>query len=368
MHQEDPRLTAYLLGELSEEEAQAVEHAVAGDLALGLTLAEAEKTQAQLRGIFGGNKEELLPHQCQKIRRAAKEAARNGKIENLRSHRNVRRVWMAPLAAAVIGAGIFILTKIPATKSGGVKPVTIHTGEAPLPLDSSMHNGGAVMNLPLRVGRGGLAKISNTIRVAGKLPAADEVSIPEMLNAFPLKPGGAAAIKSGCSLGAEILPCPWKPSGSLIFLGVRGANDGEQKLSVGYEADRDSVIDYRIIGYLTGSGGKAKDTAMPMNSSMILMIEIESKTPTLGKIVWKVNGEAEPEIPLVRDPEREPSDDARFAALVCGFGIWLKGEDRASIDDTLVLGMAREVAADGMVADRYDFLQLVDQAIKLAGE
>jgi hypothetical protein len=35
------------------------------------------------------------------------------------------------------------------------------------------------------------------------------------------------------------------------------------------------------------------------------------------------------------------------------------------IDDSLILGLAREVAAESMVPDRYDFLELVDQAVKV---
>ncbi len=54
LHQEDPRLTAYILGELAPAEAKAVEHAVAGDPALQLVLAEAEKTQSQLCELLGG--------------------------------------------------------------------------------------------------------------------------------------------------------------------------------------------------------------------------------------------------------------------------------------------------------------------------
>ena len=34
----------------------------------------------------------------------------------------------------------------------------------------------------------------------------------------------------------------------------------------------------------------------------------------------------------------------------------------------LILGLAREVAAESLVADRYDFLELVDQAVKAKGK
>ena len=61
----------------------------------------------------------------------------------------------------------------------------------------------------------------------------------------------------------------------------------------------------------------------------------------------------------------EPSDDARFAALVCAFGLWLRGEGGGMIDEEVMLALAREVASGRMVADRYDFLNLIDEATKL---
>jgi len=371
LHQEDPRLTAYILGELSPEEALAVEHAVAGEPALQLVLAEAEKAQTQLCELLGGATDGLLPRQRDNIRRAAKEAARKGKIEHLRSHRQARKIWLVPLAAAaVIAAGIFILTKIPATNSGGGKGVS--GNNVPVAPPAAAPGGGNQdgTQLPLRAGKESMAKVSNAVRVAGRKPLPNEVSVPELLNAFPLKANGSVALKSGCKLGAEIIPCPWKPSGSLILVEVQGARDGARDLAVSYRADGDSVIAHRLIGYPPVSGKTVSPdfSRMNPNATMLLMIDVDAKSPKLGELVWSVDGEAAPAIPLVRDPEKEPSDDVRFAALVCGFGLWLRGEDTASIDESMILGLAREVAADGLVADRYDFLNLVDQAMKLEAE
>lgn len=370
LHQEDPRLTAYMLGELPPEEALAVEHAIAGDPALRLVLAEAEKTQAQLQELLGGGKEELLPRQRDHIRRAAKEAARKGKIVQLPSHRKARKAWAVPLAvAAAVAFGIFILTQLPATKPGTGIQVSGNKGPQIPPTAMPVKVSGGSVRLPLHAARESLAKISNSVRVGGRLPSIDEVSVPEMLNAFPLKANGSVALKGGCKLGAEILPCPWKPSGSLIFIEVHAAKDGERALTVEYRDDGGSVIAHRLIGYPAASGeaeGKGV-SKMPASSTMLLIISVESKNPDLGKLVWSVDGEEAPSVPLVRDPEKEPSADARFAALVSGFGMWLRGEDSASLDAPVLLGMAREVAADGMAADRYDFLALVDQAVKLTG-
>ena len=375
LHQEDPRLTAYILGELPPEEARAIEHAIAGDPALRLLVAEAEKAQSKLCDLLGGDTDELLPRQRDNIRRAAKEAARKGKIERLDSHRQARKVWFVPLAAAaVIAAGIFILTKIPASVAGKGNHVAGSNGKVDVPTNSPKENpgtgkGGTVV-MPLRAGKESIAKISSAIRVAGRKPSMAEVSIPEMLNAFPLKANGSVALKAGCKLGADVIPCPWKPSGSLVLVEVHGARDSARDISVEYAPDGATVISHRLIGYppVTGEAKSATASRMEPNATMLLMIEVESKTLDLGKLVWSVGGEDAPAVPLVRNPESEPSDDVRFAALVCAFGKWLRGEDGSLLDEPVVLGLAREVAADGLVADRYDFLDLVDQAMKLPGK
>lgn len=374
LHQDDPRITAYILGELPPEQALSIEHAAAGDPALRLLLIQAERTQTQLRELLGGGMDELLPRQRDNIRRAAREAARMGKIEQLASHRQAKRSWFVPLAAAAaIASGIFVLTQIPGIGRGGKGVAGNHVnGNRPdkMPDTVSRDGKGNSMKLPLRVGTESLAKVSAAVRVAGRKPTSEEVSIPEMLNAFPLKASGAVALKGGCKLGAEVIPCPWKPSGSLVFVEVRGAKDGERALSVEFRADPESVIDHRIIGYHASSGesGVSASSSMSANAAMLLVIEVNAKAPKLGALVWSVDGSEAPAVPLVIDSEKEPSDDARFAALVCGFGLWLRGEERASLDEAMVLGLAREVAADGLVADRYDFLDLVDQAIKVTKE
>jgi hypothetical protein len=372
-HQEDPRLTAYALGELPIEEAAEVERAIAADPALRETFAETEQIRQDLVEALGGEKERLQPRQRDAIRRAAREASRQGKIENLSSHRTARRTWLAPLAAAaVIIGGVFLLTLFPKPDGGGgTKPVTANTdpveGGGIKHGDVVRPDRSDILHLPLKAAGKSLAQITDAIRGERRLPTKDEVRIPEILNAFPLKANGSVALWDGCKLGVEILPSPWKPSGSLVIVEIQSAKDGPRELSVEYRAEQGAVIAHRLIGYQTGeaTGKTDRVSKLAANSGMLLVIEVESRDLRLGSLHWKVGGKEAPSIPLVRDPEREPSDDARFAALVSAFGLWLRGEGGGMIDDSLVLGLAREVAAGSLVADRYDFLNLIDEATKL---
>lgn len=368
LHEEDQRLTAYALGELPPEEIAAVECALAADPALRDALAQTEEIRQDLLDALGGEKERLLPRQRESIRSAAREAARQGKIENLSSHRQAQRTWLAPLAAAaVIIGGIFLLTLFPKPNgAGGTKPVSANNDPVKGGGLEGSPEQGNVIRLPLKASGKSLSQIMDAVRGEKRMPTNEEVRIPEMLNAFPLKAHGDVALWDGCKLGAEILPSPWKPSGSLVFIEIQGAKEARQ-LSVEYRAQNGAVIANRLIGYPTDdSSGKAGSVSkMEAGSRMLLVIEIESRDLRLGSLHWSVGGKEAPSIPLVRDSEREPSDDARFAALVCAFGLWLREEGGEMIDETLVLGLAREVASGSPVADRYDFLNLIDEAVKL---
>ncbi len=369
LHQEDPRLTAYALGELPPDESVAVERAIAADPALRAAVAETEEVRQGIIEALGGEKERLQPRQRDAIRRAAREAARQGKIEKLSSHRQAQRTWMAPLAAAaVIIGGIFLLTFFPKPNGAdGTKPITGNNDPVKGGGLEGHSQQGDVIHLPLKASGKSLSEITDAVRGQNRMPTKDEVRIPEMLNAFPLKANGSVALLQGCKLGVEILPSPWKPSGSLVVVEIQGAKDGPRDLSVEYRAEEKMVIGHRLIGY---TSGKSDDDAKPIskveaNSRMLLVIEIESRDLRLGSLHWSVGGKEAPPLPLVRDPEREPSDDARFASIVCAFGLWLRGEGGGMIDEDLMLALAREVASGSPVPDRYDFLQLIDEATNL---
>ena len=61
----------------------------------------------------------------------------------------------------------------------------------------------------------------------------------------------------------------------------------------------------------------------------------------------------------------DPSDDARFATVVCTFSQWLAGEQTGSIDPVILAALARETASATLPADRADFLKLIEQALQL---
>ncbi|MGJ8632973.1 MAG: hypothetical protein ACSHX7_03565 [Luteolibacter sp.] len=375
MNMDGPKLTAYVLRELPEHEADKVRAASEKNAALRGEIDQLGVVCDALDDALAGGDAKLSPSQRSKIMRAAKEAGRNGKVERLASHRKAKRMsfWTLPLAAAaaVVG-GIFLVMLFPSDRAGGgSKAVTTSVGNDVGNGDGLVvRKNGDFTQLPLSAGNQSLAEVLRSIRTDGKLPSEDEVRIGEILNAFPLRAKDSVALWKGCTLGVEILACPWRPSSSLVMVDLRGDRKKEAEVGVRFVPAGDSIISHRVIGYEESvvSGGVSENTMLPAGGGAFLVLEVETRDMEIGTLEWSVHSEPGPPVQLVRDVENEPSDDGRFAALVCIYGLWLKQGADGLIDESMVLGMAREVAAESMVPDRYDFLSLVDETMKISGE
>lgn len=138
---EDPRLSAYLLGELSAEEAAAVEHAIASDPALGLALQELENVQSLLTNTLAPGSSTLLPRQRHHILRAARHADGAGKIPALASLRKPLTPLHAVLAsAAIIALAVFLLIRLPSSppKNASAPPPDSNDPSGTLPLEIAL--------------------------------------------------------------------------------------------------------------------------------------------------------------------------------------------------------------------------------------
>lgn len=376
IEQDDPRWIAYVLGELSAREAKQFDHAIAGDPALKLAVKEIERSQADLLKFLGTESDTLHPRQRSAIMQAAKDVSNPDQIVSMMPQRKMFNVWTWPLAAAaVVTATMFIVTMLPAPETGD-SDRKVGNGSNKPSFDEfvAVENRGQAsksIGLPLIAGNKSLTQITRSIRELGNLPSRQDVRIEEMLNAFPLDTNGIVALLNGASIGAEVVECPWSPSGSLVFVKIRGARDRSAKLSVEFKSNDSSVISSRLLGYEIEENTRDRKS-MPQELSAgqetLVAILLEAKSQDLGQLLWSVDGQTAPVIELVRDSEKEASSDSRFASLICGFGLWLREEKSEIIDDSLILGLAREVAAESLVPDRYNFLTLVDQAVKAKSE
>ena len=118
---DDPRLSAYLLGELPAAEASAVEHAVAADPALRLSLDELRRVASLLEGTMSTASPALRPAQREAVLRAVRHAGLEGKVVEIASARRGLRPWLTVVgAAAAVVLAVTLASKISGPgKSGG---------------------------------------------------------------------------------------------------------------------------------------------------------------------------------------------------------------------------------------------------------
>jgi hypothetical protein len=447
LHPDDPRLSAYLLGELPAAEAAEVEHAAAADPAIRFALRDLESVQRILTNTLAPATTCLLPHQRETIRRRARHADQSGKVVTLASQRKSWKPWLVPFAAAALVAlATFILINTPTSddpksvkhppagtdKDWDQLPLEIALLPAPGPTDASrpittgttaaannlaaqaaardaamaktgdefLHKiaerlqqspppsasalpalslrqsvaaaATPTLPLPIHAGRASLGWIAHAIRDAHQLPAPNAVRLEEILNSFNLRPAGAAAIAQGVSITTESLPCPWKPSATLLLISIKGAADTARDVTATFHADPAAVAAYRLLGFAPVSGIAAGllPSRLPAKATTTLALEIEptSAATNLGSIEWTINGSAAAPIQIIHKLASEPSDDARFAAVLCSYAQWLVHDQPALIDATLLSSLARESASATLATDRADLLKLIGQSLELEGK
>ena len=402
-----PRLTSYVLGELGAEDAAAVERAAAEDPALQAEIGETRAIQDFLTDRLAPPADKLLPHQRENVRRSARDADRTGKTISFAAFSNALKPWLIPAsAAAVLALATSILIRRPAGKPCPVAVATPPPAPAapaaavaannppPAPvLPPAVPHGPVaaadfpILDLPVPTGKADLETISKAIRIDRQLPPANSIRLEQILNGFPLRLNGVAAIvrsaannwhpdnrDSGMSahvatLSTEMIACPWKPSATLLFISLHGNASSACDVRIAYHANPGGVARYRLLGSAPAEGQTAGilPAQLAVDSTTTLAIEIESSKPggDLGTLEWSTDDQAAPSVSLVHKSDAEPSDDARFAALVCTYAQWLAGEQAGIINTDILVALAREIASSTLPADRADFLELIESSLHL---
>ncbi len=223
--------------------------------------------------------------------------------------------------------------------------------------------------LPLHAGRASLDWVTHAIRDEHQLPLPNAVRAEEILNAFPLRPAGCAAICQGVSLTTESLPCPWKPSSTLLLVSIRGAAELSHDVTATFHPAPATVARYRLLGFALpgGMGTSPLPTRIPAKSisSLVLEIEPSSIATAFGSLEWTLDGQPAAPLFITHHRAAEPSDDARFAILVCAFAQWLAHDPEALIDAELLAALVRETVSATLPPERSDLLTLINEALAL---
>jgi hypothetical protein len=409
LHQEDPRLTAHVLGELGPEESADVESAVAADPALQAELEDIRGIRQFLTSHLETTGDELLPSQLENIRRVAQSTSRSSGGCSLVALRDILQPWLIPAAAAAVLAIATVIlfsmphdskkatagksSKTPASPPAQQDGVVATAAPSATNLPESIPQGSIKpadfpsLELPVLSAKTSLELVSSSIRKEGKAPPSRNVRLGEILNNFPLRLNGVTSIArssatkwhpdnrdSGMSnhvatLSTELVACPWKPSARLLIVSIKANAVKDTDIRINFLANPDTVLRYRLLGFSPVEGQKPGElpTLLPAGSVATLAIEIEPSKPDgdLAYLEWSTNDTTSPPITIILNKDTEPSDDARFAALVCTFAEWLTGSQPGMIDSELVAALARETTSSELPPERVDFLNLIDKSLHL---
>ncbi|MGL5020287.1 MAG: anti-sigma factor family protein [Luteolibacter sp.] len=387
---EDPQITAYVLGELSPEDAAAVEHAARTSPAIQEKIEETREIQRFLKDRLTTPTAQLLPRQRENIRRSAQLGGRSF------------QPWLIPAAAAaVLALATFIMIRIPtenseqaarplpasAAPTQPIEPPAPQVTPPPVPATAAETSiftaGAATLELPILPGKSDLSALTQSIAGDGKLPLRESVRPDEILNNFPLRLHGTAAIARGGSppwhpdqrdsgmsahlatVSTETIACPWKPSATLLLISVRSGSLTDCDLKLSFHPDPANVARYRLLGFPSKFGTPRGNppTRLPAGAYTTLAIEIEATTPgsELGTLEWSANDKPAPTISLKHRPDAEPSDDARFGALVCAWSQWLTGGG----DREMLASLTRENTSTTLSSERAELIKLIEKSLKL---
>lgn len=414
---EDPRLSAYLLGELPAAEASAVEHAVAADPALRLSLDELRKVASLLDGTLSTAAPALRPGQREAVLRAVRHAEMEGKVVEFASARRGLRPWLtvAGAAAAVVlavtlasrfsgpgrsggngGGGVVELSLLPmpgpsgeagdATAAGGgsstsaartsqseglrqnpgefLDKISRQLTRDPLPDPARLPalkplpplQSAGEITLPVIIGQASYGWVRGWIRDKAALPPKDAVRLEELVNTFPLPAAGDPAEGP---VVIESAACPWNTGSVLIAATLHGAKDSDTAVSWSFEPAEGVRV--RLIASPGSSAGRLPDR-LPRGRSATVLLEVAPAdgSDRLGVLKLDLDGEFSGRI--IKKPTAGASPAMHQLGLMAGFGMWLRGE---GIDPAGMEGILKSAGRDED-AGRADSRRLVRQALDVA--
>jgi hypothetical protein len=413
---DDPRLSAFLLGELPAAEAAAVEHAVAADPALRLSLDELRRVASLLEGTLSTASPALRPAQRDAVLRAVRHADMEGKVVELASARRGLRPWLTVVgAAAAVVLAVTLASKISGPgKSGGEGAVgAVELALLPMPGppgqsgDAAATGGGSStgaarttqsdelrknpgefldkvsrqltrdplpdparlpalkplpplqssgeIDLPVIIGQASYGWVRGWIRDRAALPPKDAVRLEELVNTFPLPP----AEDSTAGPVIETAACPWNAGSVLVAATLRGAAGADTAVSWSFEPAEGVRV--RMIASPGSSAGRLPDR-LPRGRAATVLLEVApaAGSDRLGVLKLDMGGEFSGRI--VERAAREASPAMRQLGLVAGFGMWLRGE---GIDAAGLAGILKGAGSDEDPG-RADLRRLARQALDIA--
>jgi hypothetical protein len=419
MNIDDPKLTAYALGELDEAERATIARAIADSPKAQLFVADTQHLASALRSQFRFEveRELIVPEKLMAldddpfwskagplaiaavlaalavIGAVALGTNKSGGISPPLRASSSRQVAGTPSAAnefSTVEGEEAAQTSQDRGREAGAGPYA-YTGERPF----VSVLGSPRSNFPLLVNSASYLEVQRSLN-AGVLPAKDTVRIEGMINYFPYEfaqPMGHEPF----SINVDVVTCPWEPAHRLVRIGVvaREATAIAEDSRIEVEFNPRCVTSYRLIGYDRQPSARQNLKEEKVGSAWIgsgytvtAFYETVPATQQSGTIDTRtrsvieqatdqfLTAKLQARMPgndagqfierVVKDEGSafaEASQDLKFAAAVAEFGMILRDSEYKGNG---TLGKVLEWAQQGKGADtrgyRAEFIELVRKA------
>jgi hypothetical protein len=411
---DDPKLTAYALGELSGEERRAVEQALASSPDARAAVHETQQLARLLRRDFTDELEQPVAKPAN-IMPLPEE-------QSFWSDARWPSISIAALLAVAFLVGAVVLGgRFPWSAPAVKEPTTVVQMEFPSSAPDASDVAAAAASresgfvavedapisaFPLRVGKASYAEMRRAIS-AGEKPSRDAVRIEEMINAFAYEYPEAESGRA-FALVLQAASCPWEPKHRLVRIALKsGERVRAAELQVLFNAAR--VSSYRLLGFDNrASGNRTADEEITAGQTVTALYEVVP-APNEGQPVaskgpvdaLKPNTGLRPpaSIDVLPPPSAElltvklryrpssapertdsiekplfdsavdfhnASADLKFAAAVARFGMLLRGDvDPRDANANAIIRWAEEGSVGPSAAERAEFIQLARKAESL---
>lgn len=351
----DPRLSAYLFGELSDTDSTEVQRALASDPALRLGFEELQATTSFLESVFADQgATSLLETQRRSVIRASREADVADKVVDLKSSRRGGKAWIGGFAAAAaVTLAALISTRF---DFGGSTPLANVERQDNLSMIALPGPGGGDAKVN-GVGSSGSAsaadkRASDRVEASANLASPTTGSLPEFSNASELRLPAVLgtqslglvmdAISSGtlpqrdlvrveelinsCAISGvqprlqvATLACPWAENSVLVAVQVTAGSDDLADVTL----LSSSGCSRRVLGSFATVDDQLVPTVLPADRRTLMLLEmIPDSAP--GEV--SLSTESGSLVNPISLTPTDSSDELDHAVVMATFGLWLRGE------------------------------------------
>lgn len=279
---ENPLVTAYVLGECAAQEAAAFELEMSQNADLAAEVADFQNFSAFLKGNLGSERLTLGAERIAQIRKSAQRP--DNELILLSNHRRSRwqTVGVILASAAVVTLGFFVLKETSVSGDTLAKnQAGIGSGETNVVAQSG--NGQpapqADRPIPLQVGTSSVANLENILVNERRLPKAGELSLSELV-AYPDYKISPQIQAGEVGVMTELGVCPWRSEAVLLGIWVEAQESHLMTLEINFNSK--TVKSSQLLGVVENRESKIID-AQNFQGQHCFLYEIVLKNPAASE-------------------------------------------------------------------------------------